>query len=167
MPLTALLRLAGDSVSSLVVVGDTPADVECGLRAGAGLVVGVLSGDSARAELEAVPAVAGLPGAPLIWNRSPTSSRTSAKAACPVTQIAGQRLAARLDQRRPSRGIDIPPVHPVRAGRDEVRDGRRPVLGVHRGEPGPRLTARPRGISTTGTFFVAGKLLTPSEENKF
>ena len=66
MPLTALLRLGGDSVSSLAVVGDTPADVECGLRAGAGLVVGVLSGDSARADLEAVPAATGLPGAPLI-----------------------------------------------------------------------------------------------------
>jgi phosphoglycolate phosphatase-like HAD superfamily hydrolase len=47
-------------------VGDTPADVECGLRASAGLVVGVLSGDSDRAALEAVPAAAGLPGAPLI-----------------------------------------------------------------------------------------------------
>jgi phosphonatase-like hydrolase len=66
MPLTALLQLGGDAVSSLVVAGDTPADVECGLRAGAGLVVGVLSGDSARADLAAVPAAAGLPGAPLI-----------------------------------------------------------------------------------------------------
>jgi phosphoglycolate phosphatase len=66
MPLTALLRLGGDAVSSLLVAGDTPADVESGLRAGAGLVVGVLSGDSARADLEAVPAAAGLPGAPLI-----------------------------------------------------------------------------------------------------
>jgi phosphoglycolate phosphatase len=66
MPLTALLRLGGDSVASLAVVGDTPSDVESGLRAGAGLVVGVLSGDSARADLEAVPARTGLPGAPLI-----------------------------------------------------------------------------------------------------
>ena len=66
MPLTALLQLGGDAVSSLVVAGDTPADVESGLRAGAGLVVGVLSGDSARADLEAVPAAADLPGAPLI-----------------------------------------------------------------------------------------------------
>jgi phosphoglycolate phosphatase len=66
MPLTALLRLGGDSVSSLVVAGDTPADVESGLRAGAGLVVGVLSGDSSSADLEAVPAASGLPGAPLI-----------------------------------------------------------------------------------------------------
>jgi phosphoglycolate phosphatase len=66
MPLTALLRLRGESVASLAVVGDTPSDVESGLRAGAGLVVGVLSGDSARADLEAVPAAAGLPGAPLI-----------------------------------------------------------------------------------------------------
>ena len=66
MPLTALLRLGGDAVSSLVVVGDTPSDVESGLRAGAGLVAGVLSGDSARADLEAVPAATGLPGTPLI-----------------------------------------------------------------------------------------------------
>jgi phosphonatase-like hydrolase len=66
MPLTALLRLGGSAVSELAVVGDTPADVECGLRAGAGLVAGVLSGDSASAELEAVPAAAGLPGTPLI-----------------------------------------------------------------------------------------------------
>jgi phosphonatase-like hydrolase len=66
MPLTALLRLGGESVSALAVAGDTPSDIEAGLRAGAGLVVGVLSGDSARADLEAVPAATGLPGAPLI-----------------------------------------------------------------------------------------------------
>jgi phosphoglycolate phosphatase len=66
MPLTSLIRLGGDSVSSLAVVGDTPSDVESGLRAGAGLVVGVLSGDSERADLEAVPAATGLPGTPLI-----------------------------------------------------------------------------------------------------
>ena len=66
MPLTALLRLGGGSVHELAVVGDTPADVESGLRAGAGLVAGVLSGDSARADLEAVPAATGLPGTPLI-----------------------------------------------------------------------------------------------------
>jgi phosphoglycolate phosphatase len=66
LPLTALLRLGGAAVSSLAVAGDTPADVESGLRAGAGLVVGVLSGDSQRAELEAVPSATGLPGAPLI-----------------------------------------------------------------------------------------------------
>jgi phosphoglycolate phosphatase len=66
MPLTALLRLGGDSVATLAVVGDTPADIESGLRAGAGLVVGVLSGDSQRAGLEAVPAATGLPGTPLI-----------------------------------------------------------------------------------------------------
>jgi phosphonatase-like hydrolase len=66
MPLTALLRLGGGSVHELAVAGDTPSDVESGLRAGAGLVVGVLSGDSARADLAAVPAAAGLPGTPLI-----------------------------------------------------------------------------------------------------
>jgi phosphonatase-like hydrolase len=66
MPLTSLIRLGGDSVSSLAVVGDTPADIESGLRAGAGLVAGVLSGDSKREELEAVAAATGLPGSPLI-----------------------------------------------------------------------------------------------------
>jgi len=66
MPLTALLRLGGGSVHELAVVGDTPSDVESGLRAGAGVVAGVLSGDSAREELSAVPGATGLPGSPLI-----------------------------------------------------------------------------------------------------
>ncbi len=66
LPLTALLRLGGGSVHELAVVGDTPSDVESGLRAGAGLVAGVLTGASARRELEAVPGAAGLPGEPLI-----------------------------------------------------------------------------------------------------
>jgi phosphoglycolate phosphatase len=66
MPLTALLRLGGDSVASLAVVGDTPSDVESGLRAGGGGGVGLLFGEPARADLEAVPAATGLPGAPLI-----------------------------------------------------------------------------------------------------
>ena len=80
MPLTALLRLGGDSVASLAVVGDTPSDVESGLRAGAGLVVGVLSGDSAARRPRGGPRGdrparrSADPG-----RRSPTCSRTSAK----------------------------------------------------------------------------------------
>jgi phosphoglycolate phosphatase len=66
LPLTALLRLGGGSVRELAVVGDTPSDVESGLRAGAGLVAGVLTGAAAREELAAVPAQTGLPGEPLI-----------------------------------------------------------------------------------------------------
>ena len=66
LPLTALLRLGGGSVAELAVAGDTPSDVESGLRAGAGLVAGVLTGDSGREELAAVPARTGLPGSPLI-----------------------------------------------------------------------------------------------------
>lgn len=57
MPLTALLRLGGGAVSELAVAGDTAADVESGLRAGAGLVAGVTTG-SASAE---VLAAAGAP----------------------------------------------------------------------------------------------------------
>jgi phosphoglycolate phosphatase-like HAD superfamily hydrolase len=48
LPLTALLRLGGGAVSELAVVGDTPSDVESGLRAGAGLVAGVTTGMSSR-----------------------------------------------------------------------------------------------------------------------
>jgi phosphoglycolate phosphatase len=66
MPLTALLRLGGGSVHELAVAGDTPSDIEAGLRAGAGIVAGVLTGDSPRANLAAVPAATGLPGTPLI-----------------------------------------------------------------------------------------------------
>jgi len=52
LPLTALLRLGGGAVAELAVAGDTPSDVEAGLRAGAGLVAGVLTGAASREELE-------------------------------------------------------------------------------------------------------------------
>jgi len=67
LPLTALLRLAGGAVGELAVAGDTPSDVESGLRAGAGLVAGVLTGAASRADLEQAGApvildtIAGLP----------------------------------------------------------------------------------------------------------
>ena len=51
MPLTALLRLGGGAVSELAVAGDTASDVESGLRAGAGLVAGVLTGAATEDEL--------------------------------------------------------------------------------------------------------------------
>jgi phosphonatase-like hydrolase len=51
LPLTALLRLGGGAVGELVVVGDTASDIESGLRAGAGLVAGVLTGAGSRQEL--------------------------------------------------------------------------------------------------------------------
>jgi phosphonatase-like hydrolase len=59
LPLTALLRLRGDAVSELAVAGDTPSDIESGLRAGAGLVAGVLTGTGTRLDFEQA-------GAPLI-----------------------------------------------------------------------------------------------------
>jgi len=59
MPLTAVIRLGGGAVSELAVAGDTGSDVECGLRAGAGVVAGVLTGAGTRADLEQA-------GAPLI-----------------------------------------------------------------------------------------------------
>ena len=59
LPLTALLSLRGGAVSELAVVGDTPSDVESGLRAGAAIVAGVLTGAGSRADLERA-------GAPLI-----------------------------------------------------------------------------------------------------
>ena len=59
LPLIALLKLRGGAVSELAVVGDTRSDIESGLRAGAAIVAGVLTGASSRAELERA-------GAPLI-----------------------------------------------------------------------------------------------------
>jgi phosphoglycolate phosphatase len=51
LPLTALLRLGGGAVRELATVGDTRSDIESGLRAGAGLVAGVLTGGNPAAEL--------------------------------------------------------------------------------------------------------------------
>jgi phosphoglycolate phosphatase len=59
LPLTALLSLRGGAVSELAVAGDTGSDVESGLRAGAGVVAGVLTGAGSREDLERA-------GAPLI-----------------------------------------------------------------------------------------------------
>jgi phosphonatase-like hydrolase len=59
LPLTALLLLHGGAVSELAVAGDTTSDVASGLRAGAGIVAGVLTGAGTRADLERA-------GAPLI-----------------------------------------------------------------------------------------------------
>jgi phosphoglycolate phosphatase-like HAD superfamily hydrolase len=59
LPLTALLRLRGGAVSELAVAGDTGSDVESGLRAGAGVIAGVLTGAGSREDLERA-------GAPLI-----------------------------------------------------------------------------------------------------
>lgn len=42
--LTALLRTGATSVDSVIVVGDTESDIRSGLNAGAGLVIGVLTG---------------------------------------------------------------------------------------------------------------------------
>jgi phosphonatase-like hydrolase len=59
LPLTALLKLRGGAVSELAVAGDTTSDVESGLRAGAAIVAGVVTGAGSRADLKQV-------GAPLI-----------------------------------------------------------------------------------------------------
>jgi phosphoglycolate phosphatase len=56
MPLTALLRLRGGAVSELAVVGDTAADIESGLRAGAGIVAAVTTGSASREALAAAGA---------------------------------------------------------------------------------------------------------------
>jgi phosphoglycolate phosphatase len=59
LPLTALLKLRGGAVSELAVAGDTTSDIESGLRAGAAIVAGVLTGADSRADLERA-------GAPII-----------------------------------------------------------------------------------------------------
>lgn len=68
MPLTALMRTGGESVRSMIVIGDTASDVTSGLRAGARASVGVLTGAHDAAQLSAAGAthildsVGGLPG---------------------------------------------------------------------------------------------------------
>jgi phosphoglycolate phosphatase len=59
LPLTALLKLRGGAVGELAVAGDTGSDIESGLRAGAAIVAGVLTGAGSRADLERA-------GAPII-----------------------------------------------------------------------------------------------------
>ncbi|MFF2388265.1 HAD family hydrolase [Agromyces sp. NPDC058104] len=56
LPLTALLRTETSAVEAMVVVGDTVSDIESGVAAGAGLVVGVLTGAHDRDALEAAGA---------------------------------------------------------------------------------------------------------------
>jgi phosphoglycolate phosphatase len=56
LPLTALLRLGGGAVGELAVVGDTLSDVESGVRAGAGIVAGVLTGAGRLEDFEAAGA---------------------------------------------------------------------------------------------------------------
>ncbi|WP_233200812.1 phosphonatase-like hydrolase [Cryobacterium sp. M15] len=52
LPLTALLRTGASSVAAMVVVGDTASDMLSGQSAGAGLIVGVLTGTHDTATLE-------------------------------------------------------------------------------------------------------------------
>lgn len=52
LPLVALLRTGATNVSAMVVVGDTMSDMISGVNAGAGLVVGVLTGAHDTAALE-------------------------------------------------------------------------------------------------------------------
>ncbi|HEY4454982.1 MAG TPA: phosphonatase-like hydrolase [Pseudonocardiaceae bacterium] len=66
--LAAVLRTQASDVRKVAVVGDTPSDVLTGLRAGASVVAGVLTGAGSRRELEAAGAthvldsIAELPG---------------------------------------------------------------------------------------------------------
>lgn len=65
--LTALMRAGVDDVRKVAVVGDTSSDIACGIRAGAGMVAGVLTGAHDERTLRAAGAahvldsVAGLP----------------------------------------------------------------------------------------------------------
>jgi phosphonatase-like hydrolase len=56
MILAAILRLEVESVQQVVVVGDTASDLWSGRRAGASVIVGVLTGAHGRKELETAPA---------------------------------------------------------------------------------------------------------------
>jgi phosphoglycolate phosphatase len=53
--LGAILELRIDSVAQVAIVGDSASDLEAGNRAGAGLVIGVRSGDASEASLLEAP----------------------------------------------------------------------------------------------------------------
>ena len=53
--LEAILALRIDSVSQVAIVGDNPADLEAGNRAGAGLVIGVRTGSASADQLAISP----------------------------------------------------------------------------------------------------------------
>jgi phosphonatase-like hydrolase len=61
LPLTAALRLGASRVQAIAVVGDTAADMRSGVNAGAGYVIGVLSGAHDEATLRDAGATHVLP----------------------------------------------------------------------------------------------------------
>jgi phosphonatase-like hydrolase len=74
MILHSVLRLGIDDVADVAVVGDTAADVVSGLRSGASLVVGVLSGFDSEDQLRAAGAtnvVASVADLPALLESSP------------------------------------------------------------------------------------------------
>jgi phosphoglycolate phosphatase-like HAD superfamily hydrolase len=56
MVLGAVMRLGADSVQAVAVAGDTEADMSTGIRAGAAVVAGVLTGNGDRTRLLAAGA---------------------------------------------------------------------------------------------------------------
>lgn len=82
MILHAVISLQIESVASVAVVGDTTSDVLAGRRAGASVVVGVLTGAHRRSELESaapthiVPSIADVP-ALLAPDRLPKQDRAN------------------------------------------------------------------------------------------
>jgi phosphoglycolate phosphatase len=86
MVLTAVLRLRIDSVQAVAVVGDTVADITAGVRAGASVVAGVLTGTDDRSMLlhagathvfESVATLASIVGAPADDEGAPSSRATT------------------------------------------------------------------------------------------
>src|SRR5665213_1901561 len=58
---TPALKIQVGAISNVVVIGDTPADIATGLSAGAGRVIGVLTGVGGESQLKSAGATATLP----------------------------------------------------------------------------------------------------------
>lgn len=92
--LTALLRAGASSVQAVAVAGDTVSDVQSGRRAGAGFVVGVLSGAHDAAALDAaapdavLPDVTALPSLLAARGLAPALAARIEDPAAPVVPIA-------------------------------------------------------------------------------
>jgi phosphoglycolate phosphatase len=98
-PLTAMLRLGVDDVRETVVVANTGDGVLAGRRAGAGMVVGILTGPHSRQRLTAAGAthlVGGIAGLTDLLARDEVASQGGQAAEADVSQAAGQLPAPAL-----------------------------------------------------------------------
>ena len=94
--LTAMLRLGVEDVRAAAFAGSTASEIQCGRRAGAGIVAGVLTGGHTDDRLRAAGAthlIAGIAQLPGLLLGSGTAGAAGPEASAPVTPEPGARAA--------------------------------------------------------------------------